>query len=104
MRPLPHQLQHELLNEVNEQEPGDEQDLGHGLLVKVHAGALEVLANLGKQSKSTVSKNKSPFEKFRLYFNFETQSRYFVWLCNCDPGLFLTFECKTQMGFYFLRL
>ena len=53
---------------------------------------------------ATVSKNKRPFENLGLFFNFKAQSRFFVWLCNFDPGLFLIFESKTQMGFYFLRL
>ena len=60
--------------------------------------------NSFKLRHSTVSKNKSPFQKIRQFFNIETQSQYSVWLCNFDPGLFLTFISKTQMGFYFLRL
>ena len=35
-------------------------------------------------SAATVSKNKGSFGKLRPCFNFETQSRHFVWLCNFE--------------------
>ena len=40
------------------------------------------------KQNSTVSKNKSSFEKL----SFETQSRYFACLCNLDPGLYLSLK------------
>ena len=60
--------------------------------------------NIDKEedNKAKVSKNKSSYEKVRIFFYFEAQSRYFAWLGNFDPGLFLTLKSKTQMNFYFL--
>ena len=62
-----------------------------------------------KTKRSIVSKNKSPFDKIRLFFNYVSQFLHKAgtlcgFVTTYDPGLFLTFMSKTQMGLYFLRL
>lgn len=47
VRSLARQQQHQLLQQVDQQEAGHQQDLGHRLLLKVPVGLLEVLADLG---------------------------------------------------------
>ena len=39
--------------------------------------------------------------KCEAFFNIETQSWYFVWLCNFDRGLFLTLCPKLKWAFIF---
>ena len=38
-----------------------------------------------------------------LFFNFEAQSQFFVWLCNFDPGLFFDFRVKNSNGLLFFE-